>query len=126
MKKINTYNVLQFDDSERYRKQMIKSVSRNIRNIRQKKNWTQEQLAEAVGTSGKYISEIERGLKIPGSSILIALSQALGSPVCELVHANYCPYTKNKYLKKIRELFTGRQDNEQQKATRVIQLLFFE
>ena len=55
-----------------------------VRVLRRGKGWTQEQLAEAIGYSKQYISEIERGnkdcyplLKI-GTGIGCQLSEAAG------------------------------------------------
>jgi transcriptional regulator with XRE-family HTH domain len=62
---------------------MRKLVGANVRQIRQDRGLTQEQLAEASGFSQQYISDLERGLRNPTVVTLFELSQALGStPVC--------------------------------------------
>ena len=124
MKDMNTYNFLQFDDSDRCRKQMIKSVSRNIRNIRRKKNLTQEQVAEMAGINAKYLGEIERGMKNPTAPVVIKLSQALQVPVCKILSMNHCPHVKDSFLAKVGNLFAGRKDNERQKALKLLEVFF--
>jgi transcriptional regulator with XRE-family HTH domain len=38
---------------------------RNLRSLRLSKDWTQEELAERLGTSVNFLSYVERGLKAP-------------------------------------------------------------
>jgi transcriptional regulator with XRE-family HTH domain len=46
---------------------------------------TQEDLADAAGLAGPYVSEMERGLKVPSLTTLLRLSVALDCKVTELV-----------------------------------------
>lgn len=55
-------------------KQMIGS---RIKDIRNKKGITQEQLSESVGINPKYLSSIERGKENPTLNILLQLAQSL-------------------------------------------------
>ena len=55
-------------------KEMIGS---RIREIRNKKGITQDQLAERVGISSKYLSSIERGKENPTLSTILKLAQSL-------------------------------------------------
>lgn len=48
-----------------------------IRECRRKHNWTQDQLAEKVDISLAYISELERGLKMPSMPLFIKLVEVL-------------------------------------------------
>ncbi len=48
-----------------------------IKKIRKEHHLTQEQLAENVEVSVEYISEIERGLKIPSMQLFIKLIEIL-------------------------------------------------
>ena len=50
-----------------------------IRALRQQKNLTQRQLADAIGVSDKAVSKWERGCGAPDISLLPRLSQALGT-----------------------------------------------
>jgi transcriptional regulator with XRE-family HTH domain len=46
---------------------------------------TQERLAERLGTSPEWISQVERGVGRPSVDMLLKLADALGVPVCALV-----------------------------------------
>ena len=48
-----------------------------IKEIRQKKGLTQDQLAEKINKNPKYLSSIERGKENPTLNTLISLSKAL-------------------------------------------------
>ena len=50
-----------------------------IRALRQQKNLTQRQLADAIGVGDKAVSKWERGCGAPDISLLPRLSQALGT-----------------------------------------------
>ena len=46
-----------------------------IRDLRQEKRWTQEEMAEKIGVHQKQISAYERGINIPSTEVLIKLSE---------------------------------------------------
>jgi transcriptional regulator with XRE-family HTH domain len=50
-------------------------IGRRVRTLRRAKDWTQEELAEAIGTHPKYISQIESGHRKPGLSLVVKLAQ---------------------------------------------------
>lgn len=50
---------------------------RRLRELRQKRRMTQEQLSVATGLSEVYISNMERGLKVPSLTTILRLSVAL-------------------------------------------------
>ena len=56
-----------------------------LRALRQKRGQTQEQLAAAAGTAGPYVSDMERGIKVPSLTTLIRLAIALNCKVTDLV-----------------------------------------
>ena len=55
-------------------------LGRRVRKLREKKKWSQERLARAVGVSRKTISRLERDVMphVPGSDLVHALERALG------------------------------------------------
>jgi transcriptional regulator with XRE-family HTH domain len=59
---------------------------RRLRYIRRQKDLTQEQLAEAVGISVEFLSNMERGINAPSFETLEKLSGVLQVPVEELFH----------------------------------------
>lgn len=56
-------------------------IGRTIQQIRDLKNLSQGKLAEEAGYSTSYISQIERGLKIPSFKALTNIADALGEDV---------------------------------------------
>ena len=54
------------------------AVGKRIKIVRQRNGLTQEQLAEQIGLSPKYISGIERGVENPTMDILIRVAKMLG------------------------------------------------
>jgi len=121
---MNLYNSLQFGDNAGCKKEMIKAISTNLKNIRFKKNLTQEQVAEMAGINAKYLGEIEPGEKNPTALIISRLSEALQVPICEILSMNNCPHINDYLLTKVRELSAGREDSERQKAMRLLEVFF--
>ena len=56
----------------------------NVRKAREKKEFTQERLAEKADLDQTYISGIERGVRNPSVLSIVRLAKALGSSVSEL------------------------------------------
>lgn len=56
---------------------MMKAIGTRIREAREAKHLTQEQLAEMVGVSPTHMSVIERGVKGPRLRTFIAIANAL-------------------------------------------------
>jgi len=57
---------------------VVRKVGRRIRELRQKKGWSQEKLAEEAGLHRTYIGQVERGEKSIGVENLFRLAAALG------------------------------------------------
>ena len=57
---------------------------RNVRALREKRNLTQEALAEKADLDRTYISDIERGARNPSVKILSRLAKGLASTCSEL------------------------------------------
>ena len=55
-----------------------RAVGKRIKIVRQRSGLTQDQLAEQVGLSPKYISGIERGVENPTMDTLLRLAKVLG------------------------------------------------
>lgn len=53
------------------------SIGENIKKFRIAKNWTQEELAQAVGVSVPMITQLERGTKTPTLLLGKDIAQAL-------------------------------------------------
>ena len=65
---------------------VVRKVGRRIRELRQKKAWSQEKLAEEAGLHRTYIGQVERGEKSIGVENLVRLSRALGVAAAALLH----------------------------------------
>lgn len=48
-----------------------------VKELRKKRRLTQEQLAEKIGVSLQYVSEIERGLSMPSMQVFLRLLEVL-------------------------------------------------
>lgn len=59
-------------------------VGQRIKELRRKKDITQEQLAEKAGISVDFISLVERGRNAPSLESLEKIAKALGAEVKEL------------------------------------------
>ena len=60
-------------------------LSENIKTIRKAKGLTQQELAVKLNVVRQTISKWEQGLSVPDSELLIALSEALETPVSALL-----------------------------------------
>ena len=58
----------------------------HLRALRTARGLTQKQLADRCESNEPFISNLERGVKIPSLSMLIRLAEALECTMCELVH----------------------------------------
>ena len=60
-----------------------------VKQLREKRNMTQAELAEKIGVSSKTISKWETGKGLPDISLLQPLAQALGLSVIELMNGQH-------------------------------------
>ena len=68
------------------RNEVVRRVGQRLRDLREAKGQTQEQIAERAGYTGKYVSEIERGLRDPPLTTLERLAvRGFGCQLHELV-----------------------------------------
>jgi transcriptional regulator with XRE-family HTH domain len=63
---------------------LLSALGKNVRGTREKKEMTQEKLAEIAELDPTYISGIERGLRNPGIKNVAKIAKALGITVSEL------------------------------------------
>jgi transcriptional regulator with XRE-family HTH domain len=70
----------------RKRSELPQRVGRQLRILREERGLTQEAVGERAGYSGKYVSEIERGLRDPALTTLERLvEQGVGCALDELL-----------------------------------------
>lgn len=62
----------------------VRNLGRHLRERRLAKRWSQEELAERVGSDRTYISDMERGLRNPSLKTLARLAFKLGVSIGDL------------------------------------------
>lgn len=60
-------------------------LGRNLRRLRQERDWSQEELAHEAGLHRNYISDLERGVHKPTITVVDRLAQTLGAPIGQLL-----------------------------------------
>ena len=60
-------------------------LNENIKSIRKSKGLSQQELAVKLNVVRQTVSKWEQGLSVPDSDLLIAISEALGTPVSTLL-----------------------------------------
>lgn len=103
----------------------LKTVGQRIKDAREAKNLTQEELAALVNLSSTHVSVIERGLKVTKLDTFVAIANALDVSADELlvdVVAHSVTGVSNRLSDKISSLPM----KEQKKIIKVIQALIEE
>ncbi|MBC7907961.1 MAG: helix-turn-helix transcriptional regulator [Rhodospirillaceae bacterium] len=73
----------------------LKAIIRaNVKALREKRGWNQEELAVAVDRTWQSISNIETGKTIPPLPTLAALATAFGVPMTTLLSEDGLPVTE--------------------------------
>ena len=62
-----------------------KALGERIRHSRERKNWTQEQLAERCELSAAHVGHIERGTRIPSLDALFKIATSLDVTIDYLI-----------------------------------------
>lgn len=60
------------------------ALGKNIKKLREKKGWTQEELSERADIHISYIGQIERGLRYPSLKINFRIADALEVKIVDL------------------------------------------
>ncbi|KOP68401.1 hypothetical protein AMS62_26485 [Bacillus sp. FJAT-18019] len=71
-------------------------IGAKIRMYRLSKNWTQDRLAEAIGSTGSYIGRLERGEKNVRIQTLISIAEALEVSIFALLENDQEEYLYQK------------------------------
>jgi putative transcriptional regulator len=70
--------------SSEVRRTMTQKLRNRLKLYRAKMNWTQSDLAIAVGVSRKTINTVENGIFVPSTILALKLAAALGVTVHDL------------------------------------------
>lgn len=65
----------------------LRGLGRAIRTHRRNFGLTQEQLAEIIGSSSEWMSQVERGVGTPSVAILLRVAEAVGTTPLALIDA---------------------------------------
>ena len=61
------------------------TMATNVQRLRRERGWTQEELADRVGLSARYVGQVERAQASASVTVLGRLADALGVEPAELV-----------------------------------------
>lgn len=75
------------------------ALGKNVSELRNKKELTQEQLAERSGLDPSYISGIERGVRNPSVLSLVRLASGLGTTTSEVCRGVMAASAKKAEIK---------------------------
>jgi transcriptional regulator with XRE-family HTH domain len=70
-----------------------------LRELRLERNLTQDALAQIVATSKPFISDMERGVKVPSLTMILRLTEALDCRMYDLVEV----FDRNRRAQKRRK-----------------------
>ncbi len=65
---------------------MQPSISNRVKELRTARNWTQEQLAQAVGVSRQSINSIERNRYVPSLELALTFAEIFAYPTDQIFH----------------------------------------
>ncbi len=94
-------------------------LSENIKARRQELHLSQQELADRLCVVRQTVSKWEKGLSVPDSDLLVALSEVLDLPVSTLVDESAAPQSSKPYS--VEELVDRIEKMEQERETRSIQ-----
>jgi transcriptional regulator with XRE-family HTH domain len=76
------------------------TFGRALRAIRDEKGLSQQALAERAGLTTNYISDVERGIKVPSLTTILQLAYGLGIEPGELL-TSFSPVVVKRILKRV-------------------------
>lgn len=66
------------------RQRLLRRLGQNVRALRLKRSWSQEELAEASSSHTNYVGGVERGERNPTATKLVAIASALNVEPADL------------------------------------------
>jgi putative transcriptional regulator len=63
---------------------MSPTITNRVKELRNERGWTQQQLAEAVGVSRQSINSIERNRYVPSLPLALEFARVFGRPTDEI------------------------------------------
>ncbi len=106
--------------------EIYKSIGKIIRNERNKRGLTLEQLAEKTQRDWSYLSQIERGKNVPSIETLIRICEALNISLGNLFafHKPIVTYKADPYINKISNIIKERNVEDKKVAFNILSQVF--
>jgi transcriptional regulator with XRE-family HTH domain len=101
-----------------------KLIGLRIKSLRRSEGLSQEELAERMGISSKYLSSIERGKENPTLDTLIRLANALKIEPSEIFNFSHEGKSKRDLIKFITTLLKTNDEEKLKLATRLIKTVY--
>lgn len=102
---------------------IAKQLGKRIRQLRNAKHMSQEELSFMAGISPAHLGQIERATKNPTIDTIAKISVALDVPVSELFTANLLPsYSTNSTVEKINAHLNRMNEDEQRDILRIVRI----
>ena len=70
---------------------MAQGIKNRVKELRGKREWTQEQLAKAVGVSRQSINSIERERYVPSLELALTFARVFGCATDEIFQLEQAP-----------------------------------
>lgn len=101
-----------------------KLIGLRIKNLRRSEGLSQEELAERMGISSKYLSSIERGKENPTLDTVIKLANALKIELSEIFNFSHEGKTKKDLVTFITTLLKTRDEEKLKLACKLIKAVY--
>lgn len=101
-----------------------KLIGLRIKNLRRAEGLSQEELAEKMGISSKYLSSIERGKENPTLDTLIKLANALKIEPSEIFNFSHEGKSKKDLIAFITTLLKTKDEEKLKLAARLIKAVY--
>lgn len=98
-------------------------LGRRIRNLRNTKGWTQEELGRRADLSYKFIGEIERGQQNPSLDTIVKIAAAMKVELLELFHFEQETVDKTAIENRIDRIMKAMPDEDMRRLLMVLRVL---
>jgi transcriptional regulator with XRE-family HTH domain len=100
-----------------------KRLGRRVKDLRRRRGYTQEQLAERIEINPKYLSSIERGAENPTLDLLCRLAKGLQVDLYELFHVEPDAAQPERLRRKLEGLIADIRPEDLLRIVRVLEAL---
>jgi transcriptional regulator with XRE-family HTH domain len=100
-----------------------KLLGRRIKELRQRRGFTQEQLAEIININPKYLSSIERGEENPTLELFLRLAKGLKVELYEIFEFTQEAEQPAQLRRKLERLITEISEEELVRVVRILEAM---